>query len=350
VVPSACERDNIPLDLRTGAQVRVVIDTDPGNGIPGADIDDALAIGFALRSPEITIEAITVVGGNVPVEVAADCAFEVLDAAGVSDVPVHRGAASPLIQDPADWRTRLNLRRDDPAAKALWTNVAPPRSQQHRLHPTAAAHALVELVDARPGEITVIGIGPHTNIATAMLIDPGWAAKVERLVLMCGAFDMPNVLHELNAAYDPEATHVVLSSVADVTLIPLDVTSKTFFRIADLHRLDSSGTALGEYLGRTCRPWVSWLAQDFGLDGCALHDPLALATVLDPTLVQTRSASVGVELHGSLTRGRIVAWDPDNGEILQAGLRLPTSVRPAGIVTEVDNSRFMPLLLDRICA
>jgi inosine-uridine nucleoside N-ribohydrolase len=330
--------------------VRVIIDTDPGNGIPGADIDDALAIGFALRSPEITLEAITVVGGNVPVELAADCAFQVLDAAGEYSIPVHRGAVAPLVQDPFDWRSRLDLRRDDPTAQALWAGVPPPRRQPHRLHPTAAAHALVQLVDARPGEITVVGIGPLTNIATAMLIDPSWAAKVHRLVLMCGAFDMPNVLHELNAAYDPEATHVVLNSVADVTLIPLDVTTRTFMRMADLDRLDDSGTPLGEFLGRTCRPWVSWLAQDFGLDGCALHDPLALATVIDPAMVRTRTASVGVELHGSLTRGRIVAWDAQNGEILQAGLRLPTSNRPATIATDVDNSRFMPLLLDRICA
>ncbi|MCW2528839.1 MAG: nucleoside hydrolase [Pseudonocardiales bacterium] len=330
--------------------MRVIIDADPGNGIPGADIDDALAIGLAVRSPEITVEAITVVGGNVPVEVAADCAFEVLDAAGVTSIPVYQGAARPLVQDPTHWRTRLNLRRADLSAQALWNDVPLPRSQPHRVQETPAAKALVDLVNARPGEITIVGIGPLTNIATAMLIDPGWAAKVARLVLMCGAFDMPNVLHELNAAYDPEATHVVLSSSADLTLIPLDVTTKTFLRLAELDRLDASGTRLGEFLGRTCRPWVSWLAHDFGLDGCALHDPLALATVLDPTLVQTRTASVAVELQGSLTRGRMVAWDPEDGEILQAGLHLPTSLRPAVIATDVDNSRFMPLLLDRICA
>jgi inosine-uridine nucleoside N-ribohydrolase len=329
--------------------MRVIIDTDPGNGIPGADIDDALAISLALRSPEIQLEAITVIGGNVPVEVAADCAFEVLDAAGASGIPVHRGAVRPLVQDPVHWRTRLDLRRRDAIARALWTGVPLPRPQAERIHPTTAARALVELVDARPGEITVVGIGPLTNIATAMLIDPEWAAKVARLVLMCGAFDMPNVLQELNAAYDPEATHVVLNSVADLTLIPLDVTTKTFLRFSDLDRLDRSGTALGEFLARACRPWVNWLMQDFGLDGCALHDPLALATVIDPTLVQRRTASVGVELHGSLTRGRLVAWDPHDGEILQAGLQLPTSVRAAAIATEVDNERFMALLLDRLC-
>jgi inosine-uridine nucleoside N-ribohydrolase len=329
--------------------MRVIIDTDPGNGVAGADIDDSLAIALALRSPEIQLEAITVVGGNVPVEIGADAAFEVLDAAGV-DVPVHRGASRPLVQDPVHWRTRLNLRRDDPTARARWEAVPHPRPQRERVQPTAAAHALVELVNAHPGEITVVAIGPLTNIATAMLIDPDWDKKVARMVLMCGAFDMPNVLHELNAAYDPEATHLVVNSTADLTLVPLDVTTRTFLRLADLERLDHAGTRLGEYLGRVCRPWVTWLAESFGLDGCALHDPLALATVLDPTLVTTRRASVGVELHGSLTRGRMVAWDPEDGEILQAGLQLPTNLRPVAIASDVDNPRFMPFLLDRVCS
>jgi inosine-uridine nucleoside N-ribohydrolase len=329
--------------------VRLIIDTDPGNGVAGADVDDSIAIGLALRSDEVQLEAVTVVGGNVPVELGIDCAFEILDAAGATDVPVHRGATRPLVQDPLEWRMRLNRRRDDPAVQQLWAGQSPAQSHPNREHPTPAAQALVELVNASPGEITVVGIGPLTNIATAMLIDPQWALKVRELVLMAGAFDMPNVLHELNAAYDPEATHIVINSVAPVTLIPLDVTTTTFMRLSDLDRLDASGTTLGRFLGRRSRPWVTWMAEAFGLDGCALHDPLALATVVDPTLVSTRTATVGVELHGTLTRGRMVAWDSNDLELLQAGLQLPTSVRPVTIATRVDNSRFMPLLLDRLC-
>lgn len=330
--------------------MRVVIDTDPGNGVSGADIDDSLAISLALRSPEIDLQALTVVGGNVPVELGVDGAFEVLDAAGASDIPVHRGAAQPLVQDPIHWRNRLDVRRDDPVARRLWAHSSPPLHQPERVDPTPAAHALVELVNAYPGEVTVVGIGPLTNIATAMLIDPEWDTKVCRIVLMSGAFDMPNVLHELNAAYDPEATHLVLSSSAPLTLIPLDVTTRTFLRLADLDRLDEHDSELARFLGRRCRPWVTWLAESFGSDGCALHDPLAVATILDPSIVTMRNAAVGVELHGTLTRGRMVAWDPDNAELLEAGLQLPTTVRRVDIATDVDNSRFMPLLLDRLTA
>src|SRR5918998_4582728 len=100
--------------------MRLVLDCDPGNGVPGADIDDGLALGLALRSPEVQLEAVTVVAGNVPVERGVRCALEILDAAGATEVPVHAGASRPLIQDPAGWRAALDARRDDPRAQALW--------------------------------------------------------------------------------------------------------------------------------------------------------------------------------------------------------------------------------------
>jgi inosine-uridine nucleoside N-ribohydrolase len=330
--------------------MKVIIDTDPGNGVTGADVDDGLALGLALRSPEIELEAITVVGGNVEVDRGVDCALEVLEAAGVDGIPVHRGAPRPLIQDPRHWRERLNTRRDDPAAQRLWQGVAPPPTRRGTPDATPAAQALVAAADRYPGEITVVAIAPLTNLATAILLDPEWPRKIKRIVMMAGAFDMPNVLHELNAAYDPEATHLVINSVAPALLIPLDVTTRTFMRLSDVDRLDAARTPLGTYLGRTVRPWVNWLAESFGSDGCELHDPLAVAAVLDPTLITTRTANVGVELHGTLTRGRMVAWDRSNPRLLEAGLQLPTSVRPVDIATDVDNARFMPLLLDRLCS
>jgi inosine-uridine nucleoside N-ribohydrolase len=326
--------------------VRLILDCDPGNGIPGADIDDGLALGLALRSPELELEAVTVVAGNVAVDRGVECALEVLEAAGAEHVPVHRGAARPLLQDPAGWRARLDDRRYDRLAQELWREVEPTGSRL-TAHPTAAAHVLVDRVNERPGEITVVAVGPLTNVATAMLLDPVWAEKVERVVVMGGAFDRPNTLQELNASYDPEATHLVFTSAAPLLVVPLDVTMGTFMRLTDVDRLDTAGSPLATYLGRTVRPWVTWLAKRFGRDGCALHDPLALAAVLDPEVLTTRTACVDIELHGTLTRGRTVAWDPDDDETLQSGLSLPR-VRPATIADGVDNDRFMPLLLDRL--
>jgi inosine-uridine nucleoside N-ribohydrolase len=328
--------------------VRLVIDCDPGNGIPGADVDDGLALALALRSPEVELEAVTVVAGNVPVERGVACALEILQVADAPFVPVHRGADRPLVADPRQWREQLDARRDDPLAQTLWRDV---RSFARRGRPeaaTPAAQALVEHVRARPGEVTVLAVGPLTNVATAMLLDPEWANDVARIVMMGGAFDAPNVLQELNTSYDPEATHIVLSSAAPVTMVPLDVTLQTFLRLDDVDTLDRAGTALAGYLAQTTRPWVSWLAARFGRDGCPLHDPLAMVAILDPAAVTTRTACVGIELSGTLTRGRTVSWAPADSHSLHAGLRLP-DVRPVTIADGVDNARFLPLLLDRVC-
>jgi inosine-uridine nucleoside N-ribohydrolase len=118
-------------------------------------------------------------------------------------------------------------------------------------------------------------------------------------------------------------------------------------RLADVDRLDRAGTPLATYLGTTVRPWVTWLGERLGRDGCPLHDPLALATLLDPDVVSTRSACVDIELTGRLTRGRTLAWDPAEEELMVAGLPLP-DVRPVTIADRVHNDRFLPLLLDRL--
>jgi inosine-uridine nucleoside N-ribohydrolase len=240
----------------------------------------------------------------------------------------------------------LDARRDDPLAQTLWGGVQP-RGHRGTEQGTRAAQALVEHVRAHPGEVTVLAIGPLTNIATAMLLDPGWPDYVARLVIMGGAFEARNVLQELNASYDPEATDIVLSSTAPVTMVPLDVTLQTFLRLDDLDVLDRAGTPLATYLSRTTHPWVSWLAQRFGRDGCPLHDPLAMAALLDPDVITTRTACVGIELAGSLTRGRTVSWDPTDAHSMHAGLSVP-EVRPVTIAHSVDNARFLPLLLNRV--
>jgi inosine-uridine nucleoside N-ribohydrolase len=328
--------------------VRLIIDTDPGNGIAGSDVDDGLAIALALKSPEIELLAITVVGGNVPVDQGVRGALELLDAAGAAHIPVHRGAERPLVQDPRPWRALLDTRRNDPKAQVLWRDL-PAATTQLIADPRPAAQVLVDLVNEHPGEITVLAIGPLTNIATAMLLDPDWASKVARIAWMGGAFELPDVLQELNAAYDPEATHLVLTSAAPLLVLPLDVTLRTYMRLDEVARLEASDTPLNAYLARTVRPWVTWLAARFDRDGCPLHDPLALAALIDPGVIQTRFRAADIELHGLLTRGRTVAWDATNDELLQVIVPLPET-RPVEIACAVDNARFMPLLLDRLTA
>jgi inosine-uridine nucleoside N-ribohydrolase len=327
--------------------VKLVIDTDPGNGIAGSDVDDGLAIGLALCSPEVELLALTVVAGNVPVEQGVRGALELLHAAGATHIPVHRGADRPLLQDPRPWRSLLDTRRDDPGAQRLWQGFQRGGTSSE-VQPEPAAKVLVDLVDRYPGEVTVLAIGPLTNIATAILLDPSWPSKVRRVVWMGGAFELPDVLQELNAAYDPEATHLVLTSETPLLVVPLDVTLQTYMHLDDVARLEAAGTPLGTYLGRSVRPWVTWLAGRFGRDGCPLHDPLAMAAILDPGVISVRSRAADMELSGRLTRGRTVAWDATNDELLQVIVPLPEA-RPVDIAYAVDNDRFMPLLVDRLC-
>lgn len=326
--------------------MRLVIDTDPGNGIAGSDVDDGLAIALALASPDVELLALTVVAGNVPVDRGVQGALEILEAAGAGHVPVHRGADRPLLQDPRPWRALLDTRRTDPRAQRYWEGLSVPGTTL-TADPRPAAQVLVELVDRYPGEVTVLAIGPLTNVATAILLDPAWPEKVARVVWMGGAFETPDLLQELNAAYDPEATHLVLTSAAPMLVVPLDVTLQTHLHLDEVQRLEDLGTPLGSYLATTVRPWVTWLADRFGRDGCPLHDPLALAALLDPEVVGTRRRSADIELTGQLTRGRTVAWDGTNDELLQVVVPLHEA-RPVDIAETVDNERFMSLLLGRL--
>jgi inosine-uridine nucleoside N-ribohydrolase len=326
--------------------VRLIIDADPGNGIAGSDVDDGLAIGLALNSPEIELLAVTIVAGNVPVDQGVKGALELLGVAGAAHIPVHRGADRPLLQDPRAWRRLLDIRREDPKAQQLWRGAAPATTTLVA-DPRPASEVLVQQVDADPGGVTVLAIGPLTNVATAMLLDPEWQHKVERIVWMGGAFELPDVLQELNAAYDPEATHLVMTSDAPLLVVPLDVTLRTSMHLDEVDRLESAGTPLAQYLGRTVRPWVTWLAARFGRDGCPLHDPLAFAALIDPGVIETRSRAADIELAGRLTRGRTVAWDATNDELMQIIVPVPEE-RPIDIACSVDNERFMPLLLERL--
>jgi pyrimidine-specific ribonucleoside hydrolase len=118
-------------------------------------------------------------------------------------------------------------------------------------------------------------------------------------------------------------------------------------RLDQVAVLESAASPLAQYLGRTIRPWVTWLAARFGRDGCPLHDPLAMAALLDPSVVELRARAADIELAGRLTRGRTVAWDAMNDELMQVVVPLPTE-RPVEIAHSVDNDRFMPLLLERL--
>ncbi len=319
----------------------LIIDTDPGNGIPGSDIDDALAIATALLSPEVQLLGLTTVAGNVEVAHATACALQLLEVAGRADIPVCEGAATPLVADPTPIRSRIRARESSELAAQLWSQVrrpAPHRSKDRR----HAAEFLIETIMTHPGEVALVPIGPLTNIATAMRIEPRFAQAVKAIVWMGGAVRTPGTLTpvtELNASYDPEATHIVLSSDAPITIVGLDVTTRTCLTIEDVDRIRAVGTSLTVYLAEVVDPWVRFVMERRHLPGCWLHDPLAVCVAIDPSIARTEPMYVRVELTSPAFRGQTVGWDTRFPYLVPGGLS------NANVCVDVDNARFMSRIL-----
>lgn len=305
----------------------VLIDTDPG-------IDDAIAILLALTSPEVEVRGITVVHGNVPVEAGTLNAFKVLDLAGRRDVPVVRGAAAPLLRPPRHAELVHG-------ADGLAGLFPPPQDVQP--HPGDAAAFIARTLDRAEEPMTLITLGPLTNVATAFTAAPEVTGKLARVVIMGGAIRREgNVTPaaEFNIFADPEAAAIVLRAGAPVTLVPLDVTMQAIFPGDALERLARSEQPVERAVGELGLFVTRVYRRYFGIDGFALHDPLAVGVALDPTLVRTEDLWVDVETHGDLTAGETVA---DFWHIPE-----PWGEPNASVALGVDADRFYELLCTRL--
>lgn len=323
---------------------RLILDTDPGNGLPGANVDDAFAIALALMHPEVELLGVTTVAGNVDVDQATDCALQMMEVATRPDIPVCRGAEKPLLSDPSLFRATIGTRMADSRVAELWYGYPRPSSSR-MADPRPADQFLVDTIMSNPGEVTLITCAPLTNVASALQIEPDLALSVESIIMMAGAVRVPGTTTaatELNASYDPEATHIVLNSGAPITLVPLDVTTQSFLTPEALDQLYETNP-LSDYLSEVAEPWVQYVMERRHLPGCWLHDPLAVAVAIDPTLVRTRPMYVEVELTSPRFRGQTIGWDPTFSYLLPAGG--PPNVQ---VCQEVDAERFMAMLMDTL--
>jgi purine nucleosidase/pyrimidine-specific ribonucleoside hydrolase len=318
---------------------RVVIDTDAG-------VDDALAIILALRSPELHVEAITTVSGNVHVALCTENVLRVLDVLDLPQTPpVAAGEADPLVKPPftapevhgADGLGGLHFLMEETGALRYAKSRSSPISQP-------AFELLADLGERHSGEITLITIGPLTNVAKAILEAPHSMVGYKEIVCMGGAFRVygnTTPAAEFNIFVDPHAAQVVLDSGIPITFVPLDVTEQVCLEMEHITReIQPLGTKLSRFVSDLTAGYIEYHMTAEGFPGCYLHDPLAVGVAIDPSLCGMQEGFVQVETTGALTMGMTVC------DLRPHPL---TSEPPnARICTEVDVNRFLSFFLTRL--
>ncbi len=311
----------------TSTATPVIVDCDPG-------LDDAFAILLAAASPAVDLRAITTVAGNHTVDRMTRNARRVCSVAGITDVPIAQGADRPLVREQivgADIHGESGL--DGPAFTGEPSVEADPRH---------AVDLIIELVLASPGEIVLCPIGPLTNIATAMRREPRIVPAIRHVSLMGGAWGFGNQTPsaEFNILVDPEAARIVFESGAPITMCGLELTHQAkatpdiIQRFADLH------TPLGDFAVEMLQFFASTYKRLHGFEGPPLHDPTAVAWVIDRTMVETQPAHVDIETHAEFSYGRTVV---DLHDVLD----LPKNVQ---VATKLDVARFWDLMVGAIAS
>lgn len=307
--------------------IPVIIDTDPG-------IDDAIAIALACASPEIDLIGVTTVGGNTGIENTTGNALRLLHLFGRDDVPVGAGAARALTYE-ADLGDPSIHGQEGLGGVQL---DLPERGS----YPRGALGLLADLVESHPEPVTLVAIGPLTNVALFAATRPDLYARLDRLVIMGGGVHITGnhtPTAEFNIWFDPEAAARVFAAGVDVTMVGLDVTHKAMFAGTDWAplRTPESGPVARAITGMVDFYGSFYLRQN-GSDATAQHDSLAVASVIAPGLIRTQHCWTGVETAGTLTRGMTVA------DLTDVWGREPNS----HVALDVDVPAFIDLLVGRI--
>jgi purine nucleosidase len=273
-------------------------------------VDDALALLYAVASPEIDLRAVTCVNGNVPLDTVVRNTLAVLEAAGRTDIEVAEGAEAPLVEPP-----KHGFEVHGP--EGLGNAIVPPPSSSPSAR--SAVELLVEETRAHPGEILLVSSGPLTNVALALREEPRLPELLAGYVLMGGAFrGRGNTLprSEANIWFDPEAAAEVLGGFAGrpaerlPLAVGLDVTEEVVLRPADVDTIcaPAPDSPLARLIRHASEFYIAFETSTRPeLGGCFLHDPLAVAAAIDPGLVTAIACHVEVELDGRHTRGETVA-------------------------------------------
>lgn len=318
---------------------RVIIDTDPG-------IDDAMAILLALNSPELKVEALTVVPGNVEAWQGLENALKLVSLAGRCDLPVAGGAQHPLNQ-------KLITAQFWHGKNGLAGVELPP--SKCKADSRFGPDLIIEMVHKYPHEITLIPVGPLTNIALAVSKDPSIVPLVKDIVIMGGSISGGNVdgAAEANIYGDPEAASIVFDAGWIVTMIGSDVGERTLMTRKHLGQLQAAHGPESDFIFKLADFYLT-RSEKSGYSGAAMYDPLAVATVIDPTLVTLKEMHVDVETKGEFTRGETVANRMGSNEknVLHGDhyeIEGVIDLKPnARVCLAADADRFLQLFMSRI--
>jgi inosine-uridine nucleoside N-ribohydrolase len=309
---------------------KILIDTDPG-------IDDAMAIFYALGSPELDVVGLTTVFGNAHTSVCTANALTLLEIAGRTDVPVAMGVEQPLVMA---YRGPVHQVHGVDGQGDVF--LPPPTSAVVDID---AAHFIIRTVMAAPGEITLVAIGPLTNVAIALSLEPELAANIVEIVMMggnafCGGNASPAA--EANILNDPEAADIVFGADCPIIMAGLDVTEQIVMTSDDLDSLATSDDRRSQHLAAIVPFYRDFHLQRTGLDGIVVHDSTTISYLLTPQHFQWVERPIRVDCGHSVCRGKTQpAGRTSNDDSPWAGRR------PVRILTAVDSRAVIDLEVQR---
>jgi pyrimidine-specific ribonucleoside hydrolase len=322
---------------------RIIIDTDPG-------IDDAMAIFLALRSQELKVEAITPVAGNVPLDFTLPNALRLVEIAGRTDIPVAAGASHPLVR-------RLVTAGHVHGVNGL-AGVDFPEPKTKPVRETAP-EIIRRIVRENPGEITIVAVGPLTNVALALRADPELARMIPAIAIMGGSLSGGNMTPaaEFNLYVDPEAARIVFDANIPLTMVGLDVTRKCLVSEQHIKRLEAANNPVSQAAGKILRATYERMRHGGEVTDIALHDALAVASLIDHDVITRKAYYVEVETVGEWTAGQTLGYD--GHAPVRKSPQMETSApepppaelpyRPnAQVAVAVDPARFFDLLIQRL--
>jgi inosine-uridine nucleoside N-ribohydrolase len=319
---------------------KIILDTDPGVGVPGSDADDPLALLLALGDPRLELLAVTTVFGNTPPVLGARGAAAVLAAAGRTDIPIAVGMAERLDGTLHPVLTHAYAGARGRVGSILLPSAADAIVDEH------AVDLIIRTARESPGEITLVAIGPQTNIATALLREPRLSQWLDSIVFMGGGLGLQptygrgNItpVAECNIHFDAPAAEIVFRSGIPLTMVGLDVTNPATGMVlssAAIAGVDPARSPVAGLFRAVCQTYLDAPMFDW-TDGCVLYDPLAVAVAADPGLGTYTDMALVVETLGQHTLGQTVP--------------APHAHPNIRVMTDVDGPALVPSMLTTILA